>query len=66
MFLLKSYIKSLLKKNEGNIHELDSTLYDKFYAENSEFIEAKIIEIWEQYKYEQAQNTENKNHYSSN
>lgn len=48
MFSLKSYIKSLLKQNTGNIHELDSTLFDKFYAENSEFIDAKILEIWEQ------------------
>lgn len=66
MFSLKSYIKSLLKQNEGNIHELDTTLYDKFYAENAEFIDAKIIEIWEQFKYEQEQASENKNHYSSN
>lgn len=66
MFSIKSYIKSLLKQHEGASHLVESTLFDKFYAENSEFIDSKIIEIWEQYKYEQEQSSENKNHYSSN
>ncbi len=65
MFSLKSYIRSLLKR-ENSEFEVNSTLFDKFYAENAEFIDAKILEIWEQYKYEQDQASENKNHYSSN
>lgn len=65
MFSLKTYIKTLLKR-ENSEFEVNSTLFDKFYAENSEFIDAKILEIWEQYKYEQEQSSENKNHYSSN
>lgn len=65
MFSLKSYIRLLLKR-ENSEFEINSTLFDKFYAENSEFIDAKILEIWEQYKYEQDQASENKNHYSSN
>ncbi len=65
MFSLKTYIKSLLKR-ENSEFEVNSTLFDKFYAENSEFIDAKILEIWEQFKYEQEQASENKNHYSSN
>jgi hypothetical protein len=65
MFSLKTYIRSLLKR-ENSECEVNSTLFDKFYTENSEFIDAKILEIWEQYKYEQDQASENKNHYSSN
>jgi hypothetical protein len=65
MFSLKTYIRSLLKR-ENSEFEVNSTLFDKFYTENSEFIDAKILEIWEQYKYEQDQASENKNHYSSN
>ncbi len=65
MFSLKSYIRSLLKR-ENSEFEVNSTLFDKFYAENAEFIDAKILEIWEQYKYEQDQASENKKHYSSN
>lgn len=65
MFSFKTYIKSLLKR-ENLEFEVNSTLFDKFYAENAEFIDTKILEIWEQFKYEQDQASENKNHYSSN
>lgn len=65
MFSLKEYIRTVLKKENPEI-EINSTMYDKFYAENSEFIDAKILEIWEQYKFEQNKSKENKNHYSSN
>ncbi len=65
MFSLKTYIRSLLKRENSEL-EVNSTLFDKFYNENSEFIDAKILEIWEQFKYEQEQSSENKNHYSSN
>jgi hypothetical protein len=65
MFSLKTYIRSLLKRENSEM-EINSTLFDKFYAENTEFIDSKILELWEHFKYEQDQASENKNHYSSN
>ena len=62
---MREYIKSLLKR-DNPAFEINSTLFDKFYAENAEFIDYKILEIWGQYKYEQSQSSENNNHFSSN
>lgn len=62
---IREYIKSLLKR-ENPEFEINSTLFDKFYAENAEFIDHKILEVWAMFKYEQEQSSDNNNHYSSN
>ncbi len=62
---MRDYIKSLLRQ-ENSEFEINSTLFDKFFSENAEFIDHKILEIWYHFKFEQEQSSENNNHYSSN
>lgn len=66
MISLKSYIKELLSKHEDEKHILNSTSYDQFYAENKVEIDAKILEMWDQYKFEQKQPQNNTQHFSTN